>query len=150
MAGQVSHAADAPPSRCTSRYGKPVQFARCNPVQLPDIEVRFVDIDAPMPDLPVSCWNYTASDGTHDASFRQCHTGELGGTLGFVVGKQAYTVILDVSSGCTRQPAGHWTPEWRGHAFFKGSLDAGKLDRIQTRWSAAESRCVARKGTTPS
>jgi hypothetical protein len=132
---------------CAAKFGDVVDFGGCNPVSLPDLKVEFVGVSQPMKDIPMSCWNYEASDSAGAvAPFSQCHTGALGGDKTLSVGGKAFTVFFDVSSGCVRLPSGSWAPKVRGHAFRKGAMDAAARDAFWRKQSEEEARCFARKG----
>jgi hypothetical protein len=136
---------DAEP--CIAKYGDVVAFERCNPVRLPGVEVRFVGFSQPNKGIPMVCWNYEASvSGSEKATFRHCHTGELGGQTNFSVMGSSFTVVFDVSKGCKRLPVGSWAPEIRGHAFYAGILDASTLEEMWRKQEQSEKVCFARKG----
>lgn len=132
---------------CVAKYGDIVAFDRCNPVRLPGVEVKFVGASQPNKGIPLSCWNYEASANSEKMTFRQCHTGVLGGHANFSVAGSSFTAVFDVSKGCKRLPVGSWAPETRGHSFYAGVLDAKTLEDMSRKQSLSETTCFARKGS---
>jgi hypothetical protein len=131
---------------CKAKFGDVVDFRECNPVTLPGVEVEFLNITSPNPQVPLSCWNYKATDSSgKEATFRQCHTGLLGGGTSFTVADKTFTVFFDVATGCRRWPAGNWAPAGRGHAFLAGIPDTKRFVKIRDDFQNAEERCFARK-----
>src|SRR5512133_2528365 len=103
----VTASAFAAAAPCAAKFGDVVDFGKCNPVSFPGLKVEFVGVSQPMKDLPLSCWNYEASDGAGAvAPFSQCHTGALGGDQVRAVGGRDFTVVFDGSSGGARLPSG--------------------------------------------
>lgn len=146
VAGAVPDRALAAATACASRFGEVVDFAACNPVRLPGLEVRFIDISQPSQGVPLSCWNYEASTGVGVVeAFRQCHTGVLGGHQVLSVGGAKFTVFFDVASGCARLPSGAWAPKLRGPAFFAGVVDTAEREAFWRRQSEAERHCFERR-----
>ena len=144
--GALADRAVAAQTPCTAKFGEVVDFAVCNPVRLPGLEVRFIDISQPNEGVPLSCWNYEASTAAGAVEpFRQCHTGELGGHHVLSVGGANFTVFFDAVFGCTRLPSGSWAPKVRGPAFFAGVVDAAEREAFWRRQSEAERRCFARR-----
>ena len=139
-------ASQAAPS-CRAGFGDVVTFEGCDTIVLHELRLRFVDITSPNPDVPLSCWNYAAAraEGSAETRFRQCHTGALGGHTTFEVAGKTYTVLFDLSRGCTPHPGGHWIPARRGHVFYAGALSAERRERIQAKNADAESKCTARR-----
>jgi hypothetical protein len=134
---------------CTAKFGDVVDFGKCNPVNLPGVNVKFLGVSQPNKGVPLSCWNYEASAGTDAVTFRHCHTGLLGGFSVVSVGERSFSVFFDVSSGCARTPNGPWVPTARGHTFHTGALDSAAREDILRKHSEAERQCFARNGPTP-
>jgi len=134
------------PRPCKAKFGEVVDFRECNPVTLPGVQVEFLDITSPNPNVPLSCWNYRATDSRgNETTFRQCHTGVLGGSTGFTVADKTFTAFFDVATGCRRWPAGHWAPAKRGYVFFAGIPDTQHFVKIRDDFEKSEQRCFARK-----
>lgn len=140
----LAHGAAVP---CKAQFGDVVDFEECNPVSFPGLNVKFLDISYPVEGVPLSCWNYEATNGAGAVeAFKHCHTGALGGQSALSVGGKPFTVLFDVSSGCARMPSGSWAPKVRGHSFYAGDLDAAVLDALLRTQSEAETKCFARQG----
>jgi hypothetical protein len=139
-------AAASQAATCRAGFGDVVTFEGCDTIVLRELRLRFVDVTTPNPDVPLSCWNYTAAlaDGSAETTFRQCHTGALGGHTSFEVAGETYTVLFDLSAGCVPHPNGHWIPARRGHVFYAGELSAERRERLQVKNADAESKCHAR------
>jgi hypothetical protein len=136
----------AAPVPCTAQLGDVVDFGACNPVSLPGLEVRFVDVSQPDEGVPLTCWNYEASAGTGSVkSFRHCHNGELGGDAVLTVDGSDFTIFFDVASGCVRSPGGAWAPALRGHTFHAGAIEPAARVAYWEKQSEHEMRCSARR-----
>jgi len=88
------------PRPCKAKFGEVVDFRECNPVTLPGVQVEFLDITSPNPNVTLSCWNYKATDSRgNETTFRQCNTGLLGGSTGFTVADKTFTAFLTSQRG---------------------------------------------------
>jgi hypothetical protein len=82
-------------STCKAKLGEWFD-KRCTSVEVDGMTLRFVGTSRPYPQVAMACWNYEVEQGAQKTTFKQCHTGVLGGTGEFTLDGRAFVVDLDV------------------------------------------------------
>lgn len=95
LSGLLVAALSPEPTGCAAKLGEWFD-KQCRTVEIEGMTLTFTGTTRPYPQVAMSCWNYEVTRGASNASFRQCHTGVLGGTAEFTLEDRAFVVDLDV------------------------------------------------------
>jgi hypothetical protein len=88
-------ALSANPTTCQAKLGEWFD-KQCRTTEVEGMTLRFTGTSRPYPQVAMACWNYEVEQGEEKTSFKQCHTGVLGGTQEFKLGGREFVVDLDV------------------------------------------------------